>query len=125
MRRVVVFPSGSTRRELGLDRRRAALAAEIDARLAAVDVLALPTVPVVPPPIAPMLADDDLYYRTNLLVLRNTMIANFFDLTSISLPIPGTALPVGFMLIARHGRDRDLLAVAAGMESELGRELRC
>ncbi|MFL5165002.1 MAG: amidase [Microvirga sp.] len=100
-------------------RRRAALAAALDARLAAVDVLALPTVPVVPPPIAPLIADDDLYMRTNLLVLRNTMIANFFDLTSISLPIPGTALPVGFMLIARNGRDRDLLAIAAAVEAEL------
>ena len=102
-------------------RRRAALAAALDARLAAVDVLALPTVPVVPPPIAPLIADDDLYMRTNLLVLRNTMIANFFDLTSISLPIPGTALPVGFMLIARNGRDRDLLSVAAAVENELFR----
>ena len=77
--------------------------------------------PVVPPPIAPLIADDDLYMRTNLLVLRNTMIANFFDLTSISLLIPGPALPVGFMLIARHGRDRDLLAMAAAVEAELGR----
>ena len=82
-------------------------------------MLALPTVPVVPPPIAPLIADDDLYMRTNQLVLRNTMIANFFDLTSISLPIPGPALPVGFMLIARHGRDRDLLAIAAAVEAEL------
>jgi aspartyl-tRNA(Asn)/glutamyl-tRNA(Gln) amidotransferase subunit A len=68
-----------------------------------------------------MLADDDLYFRTNLLVLRNTMVANFFDLTAISLPLPGTALPVGFMLIARHGRDRELLAIAAAVEAEFGR----
>jgi aspartyl-tRNA(Asn)/glutamyl-tRNA(Gln) amidotransferase subunit A len=99
-------------------RKRAALIAAMDERLAPIDVLALPTVPIAPPPIAPMLADDDLYFRTNLLVLRNTMIANFFDLTSISLPVPGTALPVGFMLIARHGRDRDLLAVAAAVEAQ-------
>ncbi|HEX8168394.1 MAG TPA: amidase [Beijerinckiaceae bacterium] len=104
-------------------RKRAALIREMDARLSPVDVLALPTVPVVPPPIAPLVADDDLYYRTNLLVLRNTMIANFFDLTAISLPVPGQALPVGFMLIARNGRDRHLLAVAAAAEAELGRAL--
>ena len=53
-------------------------------------------------------------------LLRNTMIANFFDLTSISLPIPGAALPAGFMLIARNGRDRDLLAMAAAVEAALG-----
>ncbi|HEX8665569.1 MAG TPA: amidase [Beijerinckiaceae bacterium] len=102
-------------------RRRATLIAAMDARLAAVDVLALPTVPIVPPPIAPLLTDDDLYFGTNLLVLRNTMVANFFDLTAISLPVPGTPLPVGFMLVARNGRDRDLFAVAAAAEAALGR----
>jgi aspartyl-tRNA(Asn)/glutamyl-tRNA(Gln) amidotransferase subunit A len=100
-------------------RRRADLIRRVDARLSAIDVLALPTVPIVAPPIAPMLTDDDLYFRTNLLVLRNSMIGNFFDLAGISLPIPGTALPVGFMLMARHGRDRDLLEIAAGVEAEL------
>jgi aspartyl-tRNA(Asn)/glutamyl-tRNA(Gln) amidotransferase subunit A len=34
---------------------------------------------------------------------------------------PGTALPVGFMLIARNGRDRDLLAMAVAVEAELFR----
>jgi aspartyl-tRNA(Asn)/glutamyl-tRNA(Gln) amidotransferase subunit A len=102
-------------------RRRADLIRRMDARLAAVDVLALPTVPIVAPPIAPMLNDDELYFRTNLLVLRNTMIGNFFDLTGISLPVPGTALPVGLMMLARHGRDHDLLDIAAGVENELGR----
>ena len=48
------------------------------------------------------------------------MIGNFFDLAGISLPVPGTALPVGFMMLARHGRDRDLLDIAAGVEKELG-----
>jgi aspartyl-tRNA(Asn)/glutamyl-tRNA(Gln) amidotransferase subunit A len=101
-------------------RRRATLIRRMDARLSAIDVLALPSVPIVAPPIAPMLADDELYFRTNLLVLRNTMIGNFFDLCGISLPVPGTALPVGFMMLARHGRDRDLLDIAAGVEKELG-----
>ncbi|MCC2653149.1 MAG: amidase [Microvirga sp.] len=101
-------------------RRRADLVRRMDARLAPVDVLALPTVAIVPPPIAPMLTDDELYFRTNLLVLRNTMIGNFFDLTGISLPAPGAALPVGFMMLARNGRDHDLLAIAAAVEKELG-----
>ncbi len=42
-------------------RRRAALAAAMDDRLASVDVLLLPTTPMTAPPIAPMLDDDDLY----------------------------------------------------------------
>lgn len=102
-------------------RRRAVLIRAMDARLAAVDLLATPTLPIVAPPIAPLVADDDLYFRTNILVLRNTSVANFFDLTSISLPLPGEALPVGLMLTARHGRDRDLLDIAAGVETELAR----
>jgi aspartyl-tRNA(Asn)/glutamyl-tRNA(Gln) amidotransferase subunit A len=100
-------------------RRRADLIRRMDARLAPIDVLALPTVPIIAPPIAPMLADDELYFRTNLLVLRNTMIGNFFDLTGVSLPIAGAALPVGFMMLARHGRDHDLLDIAASVEKEL------
>jgi aspartyl-tRNA(Asn)/glutamyl-tRNA(Gln) amidotransferase subunit A len=101
-------------------RRRADLIRRMDARLAPIDVLALPTVPIAPPPIAPLLTDDELYFRTNVLVLRNTMVANLFDLTGISLPVPGTALPVGFMMLARHGSDHDLLDIAAGVEKELG-----
>jgi aspartyl-tRNA(Asn)/glutamyl-tRNA(Gln) amidotransferase subunit A len=52
-------------------------------------------------------------------VLRNTMLGNFFDLTGVSLPIAGTPLPVGMMLLARNGHDRRLLAIAAGAEAHL------
>ena len=107
---------------LRMMRQRAALAAAMDERLAGVDVLALPTVPVVAPRTAPLLTDDHLYTQTNLLVLRNPMIANQFDLTSISLPIPGRTLPIGLMLFARHGHDRRLLRVAAGIERLLARD---
>ena len=100
---------------------RSALVSAMDERLATIDVLALPTTAIVAPPIAPLLTDDALYTRTNHLVLRNTMFGNQFDLTSISLPIPGTALPVGFMLVARNGQDHRLLQIAAGVEALLAR----
>jgi aspartyl-tRNA(Asn)/glutamyl-tRNA(Gln) amidotransferase subunit A len=102
-------------------RRRAELAAAMDERLQPVDVLALPTTAITALRIDELLTDDDRYTRANLLVLRNPMIANQFDLTSISLPIRGYVLPVGLMLFARHGRDRDLLDIAAGIEGELAR----
>lgn len=105
---------------LRMMRRRQALAAAMDGALAPIDVLALPTTPVTAPETAPLLADDALYFRTNQLLLRNTMIANQFDLAGISLPIPGCERPVGFMLIAPHGQDRKLLAIAAGVEALLG-----
>ena len=71
-------------------RRRNELVAAMDQHLSSIDVLMLPTTPITAPPIAPLLADDELYHRTDWLLLRNPMVANLFDLTSISLPIPGT-----------------------------------
>jgi aspartyl-tRNA(Asn)/glutamyl-tRNA(Gln) amidotransferase subunit A len=35
------------------------------------------------------------------------------------LPIPGCERPVGLMLVARHGHDRRLLEIAAGVEQAL------
>jgi aspartyl-tRNA(Asn)/glutamyl-tRNA(Gln) amidotransferase subunit A len=100
-------------------RKRVALAAAMADALAPIDVLALPTTPVTAPKTAPLVADDALYFRTNLLLLRNTMVANQFDLASVSLPLPGCERPVGFMLVAPHGHDRKLLAVAASIETLL------
>jgi aspartyl-tRNA(Asn)/glutamyl-tRNA(Gln) amidotransferase subunit A len=53
-------------------------------------------------------------------MLRNTMPGNLFDLCAISLPMPGVTRPAGVMLMARHGEDRRLLAVAAAAEAALG-----
>ncbi|HLA21708.1 MAG TPA: amidase [Pseudolabrys sp.] len=95
---------------------RAALIAAMDARLADLDVLALPTTPMVAPTIAEM-ATPDVFARKNAMLLRNTSIANFFDLCAISLPLPRDGgLPVGFMLMARNGHDRRLFRVAAAVE---------
>ncbi len=66
-----------------------------------------------------MAEDDAEFSRLNLLMLRNTMVGNLFDLTGISLPLPGQAKPVGLMLLARHGHDRRLLEIAAGVEAAL------
>ena len=99
-------------------RRRNELVAVMDARLADIDVLAMPTVAVVPPRID-ALDDDDAYGRTNMLVLRNTMVGNLFDLTGVTLSIPGTPLPVGLMLLARNGLDRRVLAIAGAVEPHL------
>lgn len=103
-------------RYLRLMRTRRELAAAMHDRLSAVDVLALPTVPIVAPEIAPLLASDDLLARTDGLLLRNPQIVNQFDLTAISLPMPAATLPAGLMLVARNGHDRHLLAIAAAVE---------
>ncbi|TGT88734.1 MULTISPECIES: amidase [unclassified Mesorhizobium] len=100
-------------------RRRTALAAAMDERLTSVDVLALPTTPVTAPTIAYMAEDAELRDHVEGLLLRNTQVANQFDLCAISLPMPGTALPAGLMLVARNGHDHRLLRIAAEVESLL------
>ncbi len=101
-------------------RRRAELAAAMDGRLAGLDALALPTVPLFAAPIAAMAADGRLRDRTEGLLLRNTQVANQFDLCAVTLPMPGTRLPCGLMLVARAGQDRRLLTIAAAVERQLG-----
>ena len=94
---------------------RTRLKKAMDARLVDLDVIAMPTCPIVAPTIAEVDAPD-MWSRKNAMVLRNTSLGNFFDLTAISLPIPGSGLPVGLMLMARNGHDHRLFRIAAAVE---------
>jgi aspartyl-tRNA(Asn)/glutamyl-tRNA(Gln) amidotransferase subunit A len=95
---------------------RAALVKAMDARLAGLDALIMPTTPIVTPTIAEMQVPET-FSRKNALLLSNTSIGNFFDLCSISLPLPRNGqLPVGLMLTARNGQDRRLFAATAALE---------
>jgi aspartyl-tRNA(Asn)/glutamyl-tRNA(Gln) amidotransferase subunit A len=102
-------------------RERAALIREVNAFLAGLDGLVLPTTPNIPPPIAALAKDDD-YMRINFFSLRNTFIGNFLDMCAISLPIhePGEA-PVGLMIMAPWGTDANLFATALAVERALAR----
>ncbi|MFT8367704.1 MAG: amidase [Acetobacter papayae] len=80
------------------------------------DAVILPTVPVIAPKISDM-DDNAQYVATNMLLLRNTAIANFLDLCAISLPChkPGDA-PVGLMVMGQNGQDSRLFEIAAQLE---------
>lgn len=80
------------------------------------DALVWPTVPIVAPRFDDLQNDAD-YYATNLLVLRNSSIANLADGCAISLPCQlSDAPPVGMTLAAAGGSDDALLDVAAAIE---------
>ena len=83
------------------------------------DVLALPTTAIVAPT-REELRDPERLSTKNRLLLRNTSVANFFDLCAVSLPLlDGAALPCGLMLMGRSGADKQLLRAAAAVEAAL------
>ena len=104
---------------VGLQQARAALMPALDARLAELDALLMPTVPLLAPQIDEVQAED-AFLRTNALLLRNPSVFNFFDLPALSLPLPRHGkLAVGLMVVGRRGRDRELLALGAAIEEQL------
>jgi aspartyl-tRNA(Asn)/glutamyl-tRNA(Gln) amidotransferase subunit A len=97
-------------------RDRLALVRAMDVRLASLDALVFPTTPIVAPTLAEV-SNGETFFARNLLLLRNTAIANFFDLCAISLPLPRAGgLPVGLMVVARNGEDCKLFRIAAAVE---------
>jgi aspartyl-tRNA(Asn)/glutamyl-tRNA(Gln) amidotransferase subunit A len=80
------------------------------------DAMIMPTVPIVAPSLAALEAEER-FREINLLVLRNTTVANVLDRCAISIPChrQGGA-PVGLMLVGEHGADRRLFAIAAAVE---------
>lgn len=97
---------------------RARLIAGFDAATRGYDAVVMPTVAIVAPRIAELEADESLYGRVNLHVLRNTAIGNFFDRCAISVPChrDGDA-PVGLMLMGETMGDARLFSIAAAVEA--------
>lgn len=99
---------------------RRAIGAEMDAATAPFDALVMPSVPLVPQPIAELEADDAAYMRVNRLMLRNTALGNFLDRCAISLPCHQAGEPpAGLMLMGATLGDAPLFALAAGVERVL------
>lgn len=98
---------------------RARLIRQWNIEIRSVDAVVMPTIPIIAPTIEE--ADNDANYdRLDRLILRNPTIGNLMDGCSITLPChePSEA-PVGLMLVARGGRDRDLLGIARVLEEIL------
>ena len=86
------------------------------------DAMLSPTVPVVAPPIAPLLADDAAFFATNALLLRNPAVVNLLDGCALSLPChePGE-MPVGLMVWSGALRDDMVLDASLAIEAALAR----
>jgi aspartyl-tRNA(Asn)/glutamyl-tRNA(Gln) amidotransferase subunit A len=100
---------------------RAAMLDEAHATLwSRFDAVIAPTVPIAPPRLAPLIADDHAFAHTNALVLRNPSAFNFLDACALSLPCHrhGDA-PVGLMLAAAPHADDTLLAIGRAVEAVL------
>ena len=81
------------------------------------DAILLPTVPIMPPNAARLMADEAEFVRANLLTLRNTRIGNLLGLPVCTLPTGHPAC--GISVMGHAGRDVHLLRIAAGVESAL------
>jgi len=64
----------------------------------------------------------EAYRPKNMGALRNTCPANYLGLCAITLPVglDANRMPVGLQLIAPHGHEEQLLAVATCIEGILG-----
>ncbi|ARQ02488.1 aspartyl-tRNA(Asn)/glutamyl-tRNA(Gln) amidotransferase subunit A [Pseudorhodoplanes sinuspersici] len=98
---------------------RARLIRQWDIETGSVDAVIMPTIPIIAPTIREADADAN-YNRLDRLILRNPTIGNLMDACSITLPChEALDAPVGLMLTARGGRDRELLRIAKMLEGVL------
>ncbi len=100
--------------------RRQAWIAAMAETLRDVDAMLSPTVPMVAPPIAPLLADDAAFFATNARLLRNPSMVNLLDGCAISLPCHAPSeMPVGLMLWSGALCDGAVLDAALAVETAL------
>jgi aspartyl-tRNA(Asn)/glutamyl-tRNA(Gln) amidotransferase subunit A len=109
---------------LGMLDRRQVWIAESKKMLQGFDAVLSPTVPMLAPEIAPLLADDEAFFNVNRLLLRNPSTINFLDGCSWSLPCQRHGdMPVGLMVSAPAGHDAELAEIVLAIEAlELGAE---
>ncbi|TAL84628.1 MAG: amidase [Candidimonas sp.] len=109
---------------IDLVRERKAFVAVLREEVSAFDVIAMPTVPIIAPPIESLEKDDDVFTRTNLLMLRNPTLINMMDGCAISLPMHAIGqAPAGLMLAKVGGEDDRLFAIAAAVETTFAETL--
>ncbi len=110
---------------LDLLRARRSWIARVESLVADYDALLSPTVPMVAPAIAPLLASDQRFFAINALLLRNPSVVNMLDGCALSLPchLPGQ-MPVGLMVWGPALADDQVLGVSLRIEAALAAAVR-
>jgi aspartyl-tRNA(Asn)/glutamyl-tRNA(Gln) amidotransferase subunit A len=100
---------------------RARLVARAGSLFDGVDVLAIPTAILTPPPVAEV-EPLERYLATNRALLTPTCPIGMLGLCAVSLPVglDRAGMPVGLQLVGKAGADAELLGVALAAERVLG-----
>ena len=94
--------------------------AQVERMATDIDAFVCPTVPIVAPPLQPLLHDDEAFFATNALLLRNPSVVNYLDGCALSLPCQAPdELPVGLMVWAPGGHDDAVLDISLAIEQAL------
>ena len=94
--------------------------AAMESAMAGYDAMLSPTVPVVAPPLAPLLVDDEAFFATNALLLRNPSVVNLLDGCALSLPCHAARdLPVSLMVWGAAMHDDTVLGASIAIERAL------
>ena len=94
--------------------------AQVEQMATDLDAFVCPTVPIVAPPLQPLLQDDEAFFATNALLLRNPSVVNHLDGCALSLPCQAPdELPVGLMVWAPGGHDDAVLDISLAIEQAL------
>jgi len=86
----------------------------------AIDVMVMPTVPRIAPPMDGQERSPDSFRLANGNMLRNTSLINFLDGCALTLPIHrAKEAPVGLMVVGFSGEDERVLSAGLAIEAAL------
>ena len=121
-KRILAAEGGTSRDYLQLAWARARLQRQAWEEARSYHAIVSPTVAILPPRIADLEADDAAFFRSNGLILRNTMIFNFLGGPAATVPMATTdeGLSVGLMFATAPQQDATALAIAKRAGSLFG-----